>query len=222
MKSAIANKDVTIFNKLGSYMAQLWTKAAVVNDCVIVDNKLAIPEPLRKAVLARLHRSHTGQEAVMSASDYIWWPFLNQQIVDTCEKCRECTLYGKHLKTAKTFHTAQFLPSLSGPNQDLLLDIGGPILDDEGSKIFLLVAVDRFSKFPSVLITKTTGGKKVKKFLASYKHKYGVPQSVRIDNGSGFKNDLVQQFCSSKGIKHNLSPVGVTEAVVWLIVQYKI
>ena len=46
MKRAIVNEDVTSFNKLRSYLAQFWTKAAVVNDCVIVDNKLAIPELL--------------------------------------------------------------------------------------------------------------------------------------------------------------------------------
>ena len=53
-------------------MAQFWPKAAVVKNCVIIDNKLAIPEALRQAVLARLHRSHPGQEAMMSASEYIW------------------------------------------------------------------------------------------------------------------------------------------------------
>ena len=68
--------------------------------------------------------------------------------------------------------------------------------------------MDRFSKFPFVLITKTTGAKKVTKFLASYICIHGIPQSIRTDHGSGFKNDLVQQFCSSKGIKHFLSPVG--------------
>ena len=83
MKRAINNKDVSSFNKLGTYMAQFWSKAAVVNNCVIIDNKLAIPEVLRPAFLARLHRSHPGQEAMMSASEYIWWPFMNRQIVDT-------------------------------------------------------------------------------------------------------------------------------------------
>ena len=77
MKRAIINKDVISFNKLGAYMAQFWPKAAVANNCVIIDNKLAIPEALRQAVLARLHQSHPGQEAMMSASEYIWWPFLN-------------------------------------------------------------------------------------------------------------------------------------------------
>ena len=148
-------------------MAQFWSKAAVVNNCVIIDNKLAIPEALRQAVLARLHRSHPGQKAMMSASEYIWWPFSNRQIVKTCEKCRECTLNGKNLEPVKTFHTAQTLPNFSRPNQELQLDFAGPILDDKVAEIFLLVAIDRFSKFPSILFTKTTGAKKVTKFLES-------------------------------------------------------
>ena len=148
MKRAITNKDITSFNTLGAYMAQFWPKAAVVNDCVVIDNKLAIPEALRQAVLARLHRSHPGQEAMM-----------NRQIIDTCEKCRECTLFGKNLQPASTYNTAESLPVLSGLNQELQLDFAGPIIDKKGSKIFLLVAIDRFSKFPSVLISKTTGAK---------------------------------------------------------------
>ena len=136
MKRAIINKDITSLNKFGSYMAQFWTKAAVVNNCVVIDNKLAIPEPLRQAVLTRLHRSHPGQEAMMAASEYLWWPLLNRQIIERCEKCRECTLFGKNLKPAKTFNTSQSLPSLSGPNQELQLDFAGPILDDKGCKIF--------------------------------------------------------------------------------------
>ena len=189
-------------------MAQFWPKAAVVNNCVVIDNKLAIPEPLRQAVLTRLHQSHPGQEAMMAASEYLWWPYMNRQIIDTCEKCRECTLFGKNLKPASTFNTAQPLPVLSEPNQELQLDFAGPILDDKGSKIFLLVAIDRFSKFPSALISKTTGAKKVTNFLESYVRIHGLPQSIRMDHGSGFKNNLVQEFCSSRGIKHVLSPVG--------------
>ena len=208
MKRAITNKDITSFNKPGAYMAQFWIKAAVVNDCVVIDNKLAIPEALRQAVLARLHRSHPGQEAMMTASEYLWWPFMNRQIIETCEKCRECTLFGKNLKPAATYNTADSLLVLSGPNQELQLDFAGPINDEKGFMIFLLVAIDRFSKFPSVLISKTTGANKVTKFLDSYIRVHGLPRSIRTDHGSGFKNHLVQEFCSNRGIKHILSPVG--------------
>ena len=126
MKRAVINKDITSFNKLGSYMAQFWPKAAVVNNCVVIDNKLAIPEPLRQAVLTRLHRFHPGPEASMAASEYLWWPFMNRQIIDMCEKCRERTLFGKNLTPASIFNTAQSLPVLSGPNQELQLYFAGP------------------------------------------------------------------------------------------------
>ena len=82
---------------------------------------------------------------------------MNQKIIETCEKCRKCTLFGKNLKPASPFNTAKSLPVLSGPNQELQLKFAGPILDEKGSRMFLLVAIDRFSKFPSVLISKTTG-----------------------------------------------------------------
>ena len=91
------------------------------------------------------------------------------------------------------------------PQQELQLDFADPILDDKCSKIFLLVTIDRFSKFPSVLISKTTGAKKVTKFLASY---IRIQGSIRTDHGSGLKNNLIQEFCSSRGIKHIFSPVG--------------
>ena len=97
---------------------------------------------------------------------------------------------------------------MSGSNQQLQLDFAGPILDEKGNKIFHLVAIDRFSKFPSVLITETTGAKKVVKFLDSYIGIRGLPQSNRIDHGSRFKNDLVKHYCARRGIVHIFSPVG--------------
>ena len=71
-----------------------------------------------------------------------------------------------------------------------------------------MVAIDQFSKFPSVLISKTTGAKKVFKFFDSYFRIHGLPHSIMTDHSSGFKNNLVQEFCSIRGIKHVLSPVG--------------
>ena len=152
----------------GAYIAQFWTKAAVVNNCVLIDNKLAIPEQLWSAILIRLHRSHPGQAAMMHASEYICWPFLNRQIVNVCEKCPECTLFGKNIKTSTAYNSAKPLPQLSAPNQEIQLDFAGPIIDDKKGKIYKLVAIDRLSKYPSVMLTKTTSAKKIVKFLRSY------------------------------------------------------
>ena len=65
MKRAIISKDISFSNKLGLYMARFWTKAAVINICVVIGNKLAKPEPLRQAVLTRLQCFHPEQEVMM-------------------------------------------------------------------------------------------------------------------------------------------------------------
>ena len=134
MRTAIINKVVQSFNKLRAYMAQFLTKAAVVNNCVLIDNTLAIPEELRSAILIRLHRSHPGQAAMIDTSEYIWWPYLNRQIVTVCEKCPDCTLFGKNIKTSTTYNSAQPLPPLSAPNQDSHFGFAGPLIDYKKGK----------------------------------------------------------------------------------------
>ena len=58
IRKYILAKDREGFLRLGSYMANSWDDAAVINDCIIFDNRVAIPTCLRKTVLARLHRTH--------------------------------------------------------------------------------------------------------------------------------------------------------------------
>ena len=97
---------------------------------------------------------------------------------------------------------------MSAPNQELQLDFAGPLINDKKEKIYILVAIDRFSKFPSVMLTKTTSAKKIVKFLRSYIRNHGIPESIRTDHGSGFNSEVVKEFCKSRGKKHILTAVG--------------
>ena len=72
LRKHILAKDREGFLRLGSYMANFWDDASVINDCIIIDNKVAIPTCLRKAVMARLHMTHPGQEATVDAAQYLW------------------------------------------------------------------------------------------------------------------------------------------------------
>ena len=71
---------------------------AVQDDCILVNNRLAVPVQLRPAVLKRIHRGHPGQEAMLGASQYLWWPHMYKDIVNLAEECRSCTRYGKNVK----------------------------------------------------------------------------------------------------------------------------
>ena len=115
----------------------------MVDDCILVDNRLAVPGQLRQAVLKRVHRGHPGQEAMLDASRYLWWPHMHNDIVNMAEECRRCTRYGKNAK--------YIIPkNASKPLQEVQLDYAGTLEDHKGKKIYLLVAIDRYSKFPSV------------------------------------------------------------------------
>ena len=70
MKRALINRDYEGFCRIASYLKSFWHCAAVVDGCVVVDNRIAIPNCLRKQLLARLHRSHAGQLAVVDAAQY--------------------------------------------------------------------------------------------------------------------------------------------------------
>ena len=81
--------------------------------------------------MARLHRIHAGQEAMVDAAQYQWWPKLHREIIDLCQSCRSCSAYGKNLQTSKSFNSAEPLPELSEVNEELQLGLAGPMFDSK-------------------------------------------------------------------------------------------
>ena len=57
MKQAILSKDYEGFSRIDPYINSFWNAAAIVNGYIIIDDRIAIPSCLQKAVLSRLHRS---------------------------------------------------------------------------------------------------------------------------------------------------------------------
>ena len=156
-KRAVLDNDVQSFSKQRVCISQFWPIASVVDNCILIDNKLAILFKLRSAILTRLLRSHPGQQAMIEAAEYIWWSYMNRQIVKKCQECMECTKFGKNLKSSKTFNSSLPLPPLVATNYSQnLLDR----FKTKKKKVFILVAVDRFSNFPFSLLTKNTSSKK--------------------------------------------------------------
>ena len=160
LRRVIERGDKQGFELMGPYTKPLWSQMAVQDDCILVNNRLAVPVQLRQAVLKRIHRGqHPGQEAMLGAAQYLWWPHMNKDIVNLAEECRSCTRYGKIVKYLISKNASKPLPLLTQPGQEVQLDYAGPIENQKGKKIYLLVAIDRFSKFPSVKVTKSTSGK---------------------------------------------------------------
>ena len=122
LRRVIERGDKQGFELMGLYTNPLWSQMAVQDDCILVNNRLAVPVQLRQAVLKRIHRGHPGQEAMLGVSQYLWWPHMNKDIVNLAEECRSCTRYGKNVKYLISKNASKPLALLTQPGQEVQLD----------------------------------------------------------------------------------------------------
>ena len=132
LRRVIERKNRHSLEMMGPYTNSLWHQMAVVDDCIVVDGRLAVPGQLRPAVLKRIHRGHP--EAMLDVSRYLWWPHLHKDIVNMAKECRSCTRYGKNVKNIILKNASKSLPVLTQPGQELQLDYAGPLEDKKGEE----------------------------------------------------------------------------------------
>ena len=81
------------------------------------------------------------------------------------------------------------------------MDFAGPIKSKTRGDVYILVAVARFSKWPTAQICKTTDPRTVIKFLTKYCSDNGTPHTIRTDNVSCFKSQEFKNYCNGENIK---------------------
>ena len=68
-------------------------------------------------------------------------------------------------------------------------------------EVQILIAVDKFSKWPTVKICKTAQTKEVTYFLSSNFKLYGIPEKIISDKGGAFVCKEYQEFCKNRNIE---------------------
>ena len=173
-----------------------------------MDGKLVIPFTLRNAMMTTLHETHPGQFGMKYLAQYIWWSHINRQIYFHGINCCECTSAGKNLKTVIPNSQISEVPPLSEPNEELNLDFAGPLDSYWGANKYILLCIDRFSKFPSAKITSSTSSKTVIECLQDYIFLHGIPYSIRVDHATCFTSQDFKLFCDSNNIEIIFCTVG--------------
>ena len=107
LRRVIEHVDKQGFELMGSYTNPPWSQMAVQDDCILVNDRLAVPLQLRQAVLKRIHRAHPGQKAMLEVSQYLWWPLMHKDTVNLAEECRSCTRYDKQHLERSAFSASQ-------------------------------------------------------------------------------------------------------------------
>ena len=83
----------------------------------------------------------------------------------------------------------------------------GPLKGGSHNKKYLLVMVDKFTKWIEAKPVKTAECGPVIDFISGAVHRYGVPHSIITDNGSNFTADEVKTWCAKMGIKLDYASV---------------
>ena len=204
---ALQNKVKSI-NANSRYLYQFAKDLHESDGLLYMDGKFVIPFTLHNAVLKTLHESHPGQFGMKYLAQYIWWPHINRQIYFHGINCTQCTQTGKNIKSIIPTSQISELPALPEPNEELNLDFAGPLDNNWGKNKYILLCIDRFSKFPSAKITSSTSSNTVIEFLQDYFYLHGIPNSIRVDHASCFTSQDYKLFCNSFKIKLIFCTVG--------------
>ena len=178
-----------------------------------MDEKVAIPNALKDALLEDLHASHPGSWGMICMAQHCWWPYKNRDLLVKAIECKSCTAICKNLKPvipAKQFKA--YSPCIV-PNQEIQIDFAGPINNEKEHEIYILTCIDRFSKYPFAEIFENAKALNVIKILDNYLHTQGVPRSLGIDQARCLIGYQVKNFCTKNNITYIPAPANDHRAI---------
>ena len=192
--------------EIGKYWAQYANDLSLRDNCMWLDGRLVIPLPQQVPIESRIHYYHHGKRNMYKAARGVWYPYMYRSLAAKATYCQQCTEAGKNLKPLLPRGDMGKVPEPREPNECIHLDFWGPINYLNESKKYVFVA-DRFSRWPSAMVTTTDTSDKVLKFLVKYITHHGVPRKIHVDQGSCFTSNNFKSFCNNEGIELIYSPV---------------
>ena len=119
----------------------------------------------------------------------VWWPKIDSDAEKVCRSCPGCQVVGEFCPP----EPLQRVEPLSGPWQDVAIDVLGPLPSGES----LLVVVDYYSRFFEVVVMRSTTSQKMIEALMPIFTRYGYTFSLKSDNAPQF-----EVFLTGHGIEH--------------------
>ena len=179
VRDCFVRSDGARLKALNPYLRSCWRDLHVISGCVCMDEKVAIPNALKDALVEDLNASHPGSWGMVCMAQRCWWPYMNCDLLVQAIECKSRTAIGKKLKFGFPAKQFQAHKICIVQNQEIQIDFAGPINNEKDHEFYILKCIDRFSKCPSAEIFENANASNVIKFLNNYIHIHGVPRSLR-------------------------------------------
>ena len=90
IRDCVLQDDENRCKEVSSYIHSFWKDLHVRSGCLCVDERVAIPNSIKEAVLESIHMTHPGSWGMISLSQYAWWPYMHR---DSSQSIRLRSVY---------------------------------------------------------------------------------------------------------------------------------
>ena len=87
IRDCLMQDDEARSKEVSHYIHSFWKDLHVKSGCLCVDERVAIPNSIKDAVLESIHMTHPGSWGMISLSQYGWWPYMHREILAKTSDC---------------------------------------------------------------------------------------------------------------------------------------
>ena len=163
---------------------------------LILKGKIIIPKALQENMIKNAHLGHQGMTRTNELLKlHAWFPQMKTKVEQLISKC-VCQCVSSKLKREPIIMSE--MPA--GPWTEIVIDYKGPFRIGG----YLVVLVDKYSRYPIVNEVKSTTAKELIKFLDEIFSLFGLVKKIDSDNGPPFTSDEFSSYCKQRNILHHL------------------
>ncbi|CAM2727912.1 unnamed protein product [Rotaria socialis] len=172
---------------------------------------LYIPSSMVNSLLKAYHSDplsgHFGiRRTYYKLKNKYWWPTMKQSIAQFIKSCLPCQQY--NVSRLKKPGLLCPIETPAGPFQLIGIDYCGPFKRTPRENQYVLCITDYFTRWViAVALPDCTAQTTAQTIFTEYICRYGVPMSILTDQGTHFKNQLMESMARLIGYNHILSTV---------------
>ena len=161
---------------------------------------IVVPAALVQPMLKLFHDSHPGIAAAQQLmSRELWWPRMTQDIVRYCTTCHICDSFKPSRASQKT--PMGMFEESPLPAEEVCVDVLGPLPANAHGHKYLLVIVDRYSRWIHAEPMKGQSISEILDAFMLYVWRRGCPRIIYSDRQGSILSTLAQMVYDRLGVK---------------------
>jgi hypothetical protein len=182
-----------------------------LNDENYPQTVLWLPKIYRKKAICEVHRTilsghDTLKKTYLCLTNTYFWPNIKKDIQAHINSCTQCQV-GKKSTAKPTL--LQPLPTVDQSNQQIHIDLFGPLKTSGQGNKMVLVMKDAFTKYAEAIAIPDKQAETVTmEIFVHWICRFGSPIQIHSDNGTEFVNKLNKELFKVLDIKHSTTTPG--------------